>query len=262
MKRYIHFHTFIRAALFIIALFCTIGATACFNKKAPQRTYFSIDYALGTQPKYTAPKYNADIIVQNISSALAYDRQEIVYRANPYEFQYYWYRLWASKPRKMLRELITSHLRYTQMFAHVSSTIEDRMPDYMLDVEVLSIEELDASDNEWYAHMALQFTLHRSSDNANIWSYSFDARRAVASNQPVYVVKAMSELLDAELVKAFQDMDQKLSKHGVASRKRNELEDTESTPEVISDDNDNTGSQKKAESPADAPSATLKNAKK
>ena len=130
------FHT----AILILSLFFVCCTVSCFNKKTPERTYFSIDYALGTQPKYSAPKYNADLIVQNITSALAYDRQEIVYRANPYEFQYYWYRLWASKPRKMLRELITGHLRYTQMFSHVSSTSEDKMPDYMLEVEIQSIE--------------------------------------------------------------------------------------------------------------------------
>ena len=248
------FHT----AILILSLFCVFCTISCFNKKAPQRTYFSIDYALGTQPKYTSPKYNADIIVQNITSALAYDRQEIVYRANPYEFQYYWYRLWASKPRKMLRELITGHLRYTQMFSHVSSTIEDKMPDYMLDVEIQSIEELDVSDREWYAHMALQFTLQRVSDGKNVWTYAFDARRAVADNQPVYVVKAMSELLDAELVKAFQDMDQKLSSHSISSNRSAKLDNntTESAqPDPTEQDS------KPAEAAVDMPSATLKNKK-
>ena len=137
-------------------------------------------------------------------------RQEIVYRANPYEFQYYWYRLWASKPRKMLGELINSHLRYTNLFQHVSSTIEDKLPDYLLDIDISAIEELDVSDTEWYAHLALRFTLSRPEDNTTAWTYQFDAKRPVASNQPVYVVKAMSELLDAELVKAFQDLDNAL----------------------------------------------------
>ena len=246
-----------RTALLMLTLLCILCTVSCFNKKTPERSYFSIDYALSTQPRYTTPKYNADIIVQNITSALAYDRQEIVYRSNPYEFQYYWYRLWASKPRKMLRELITGHLRYTQLFSHVSQTIEDRMPDYMLDVEILSIEEMDVSDSEWYAHMALQFTLQRVSDNTNVWTYSFDARRAVADNQPVYVVKAMSELLDAELVKAFQDMDEKLSTQSVASNRHAHLaEDTSSTDAEPSNSSETPSTDK-----SNMPSATLKNKK-
>lgn len=199
-----------RAVTVLFLLLCPIFLTSCFGNKAPERTYFSIDYALNTQPSNPSPKYPKTVVIQNITTALAYDRQEIVYRANPYEFQYYWYRLWASKPRKMLGELINSHLRYTNLFQHVSSTIEDKLPDYLLDIDISAIEELDVSDTEWYAHLALRFTLSRPEDNTTAWTYQFDAKRPVASNQPVYVVKAMSELLDAELVKAFQDLDNAL----------------------------------------------------
>ena len=166
----------------ILCLFMALGClflSGCFGSKAPERTYFSIDYTLGTQPKYNAPKFNKSVVIQNVTSALAYDRQEIVYRANPYEFQYYWYRLWATKPRKMLPELISGHLRYTNIFKTVSTTIEDRLPDYILDIEINAIEELDVSETEWYAHLALRFTLQRTEDSANVWTYSFDVRRPV-----------------------------------------------------------------------------------
>ncbi len=192
--------------------------TSCFGNKAPERSYFSIDYALSSQPRYAAPKYNATLVIQNIASTLAYDRQEIVYRTNPYEFQYYWYRLWASKPRKMLNELVLGHLQYTNLFQSVSSTIEDRLPDYLLDIYIVSIEELDVSDTEWYAHMSLRFTLTRSSSSEAIWTYTFDAKRPVASNQPVYVVKAMSEMLSTELVKTFRELDKKLSEFETPSQ--------------------------------------------
>ena len=196
--------------LAILVFLCVI--TSCFSNNAPDRTYFSIDYALGQQPSYSCAKFDRSVMIQNASSIIAYDRQEIVYRANPYEFQYYWYRLWASKPRKMLRELIASHLRYTNLFRSVSLTVEDRLPDYALEVEITSIEEMDVSEKEWYAHLGLRFTLVHLETNANVWTYEFDARRPVADNKPVYVVKAMSELLDAELVKAFRDLDETLSR--------------------------------------------------
>ena len=118
----------------------------------------------------------------------------------------------------MLRELITGHLRYTNLFANVSDTIEDRMPDYMLDIGIESIEELDVSEKEWYAHLSLRFNLTKVDDRTSVWTYVFDARRPVADNQPVYVVKALSELLDAELVKAFQDLDNKLAQKSHKSK--------------------------------------------
>lgn len=199
---------FVHVAALLLALVFGVG---CFGNKAPERTYYSVDYALTTQPRTEHPKYDATLVVQNITSALAYDRQEIVYRANPYEFQYYWYCLWASKPRKMLSELITAHLQYANLFKNVSTTIEDKLPDYLLDVHIVSIEELDVSETEWYAHMSLRFTMYRAADNSVVWNYTFDGKRQVADNRPVYVVKAMSEILDAELTKAFMQLDDKLS---------------------------------------------------
>lgn len=234
---------FLCIPMFVLAC---IGLQGCFGSKTPERSYFSIDYTLGTQPKNTTPKYKETVVLHNISTALAYDRQEIVYRSNPYEFQYYWYRLWASKPKKMLRELILGHLKYTNMFKSVSGKVEDSMPDYLLNVDILSIEELDVSDTEWYAHLNLEFTLIRESDKSVVWTYTFDSRRSVADNQPVYVVKAMSELLDAELVKAFQDLDKRLS---VKSASESETA-TESGNGVDFDT---------SEQPQDMPRATLKN---
>ena len=253
IKQILSNHKVLCCILLICTTFLCVDITGCFNNKTPDRSYFSIDYTLGTQPKQNSPKYNASIVVQNITSALAYDRQEIGYRSNPYEFQYYWYRLWASKPRKMLRELITNHLRYTQLFSHVTPTIEDRLPDYALDVDIQAIEELDASATEWYAHLALQFTLQRVSDNKVVWNYSFDTKRPVASNQPVYVVKAMSELLDEELVKAFDDMDKTLSRK-MKSQKSSE-------PPVEPQENIEINDSSALEESEDQPRATLKNQK-
>ncbi|MCL2326331.1 MAG: PqiC family protein [Proteobacteria bacterium] len=195
----------------LIMLVLATLSLSCFGSKAPERIYYSIDYALGSQPRYETPKYNASVVVSNVTIARAYDRQEIVYRTNPYEFQYYWYRLWASKPHRMLRELIVQHLRYAQIFSKVTLVVEDRLPDYMLEVEILAIEELDVTEKDWYARLALRMTLTRFSDGQAAWVYQFDAKQPVASNQPVFVVKAMSSLLDDELTKAFMDLDRKIA---------------------------------------------------
>ena len=223
----------------------------CFGKKSPDRTYYSIDYSLGTQPTNANPKYHKTVVIQNITTALAYDRQEIVYRSNPYEFQYYWYRLWASKPRKMLGELIVGHLRYTNLFTSVSSTIEDRLPDYLLDIEISSIEELDVSETEWYAHLGLRFTLQTTDLSQTVWTYAFDSKIPVADNKPVYVVKAMSELLNTELVKAFQDLDKKLASSNHSSKttapKADDTLDFSETSEMPESET------------TDAPHASLKN---
>lgn len=198
----------------IVSLFLLLGisflTTACFGNKAPDRVYYSIDYPLGSQPKYDKPRHQIAIVVSSMTTVNAYDRQEIVYRTNPYEFQYYWYRLWASKPRKMLRELVAQHLRYTKIASDVTFVVEDRLPDYVLDTEIIAIEELDVSKSEWYAHLAMRMTLLSFDTGMAVWSYDFDVKHPISIQEPVYVVKAMSDLLNAELTKAFLSMDQRL----------------------------------------------------
>ena len=258
------------------ALLGACAATAlflpsCFGGKTPERTYFSIDYVLGEQPHYVTPKYDASVVIRNFTTANAYDRQEIIYRSNPYEFQYYWYRLWASKPRKMLRELVAKHLRYANIFSDVTLAIEDKMPDYELDVDITAIEELDASKTEWYAHIAMRISLTEFKSSGNgvvIWSDEIDVKNAVADNQPVYVVKAMSELLDKEMTRAFTQMDRALEARGA---KRMNPQEPPVNPVVSSDApaeasmesavprTDNVSSSQEEAVPVDVPRATLKN---
>ncbi len=208
----------IRAALFAGLTASLATFNGCFGSKTPERTYFSIDYALTEQPHYAEPKYDKSVVIHNFTTTTAYDRQELVYRSNPYEFQYYWYRLWASKPRKMLREIVSKHLRYMNIFSDVTLAIEDKVPDYEMDVEITAIEELDASKTEWYAHIAMRMTLSSFEDGSVVWSRDIDVKNPVADNQPVYVVKAMSELLDSELTKAFKELDQSIARHAVVAK--------------------------------------------
>ena len=240
---------------------------SCFGSKTPERTYFSIDYALGEQQHYATPKYDASVVIRNFTTSNAYDRQEIIYRSNPYEFQYYWYRLWASKPRKMLRELVSKHLRYTNIFKDVTLAIEDKMPDYELDVDITAIEELDASNTEWYAHVAMRMTLTEFKSTGKgivIWSDEIDVKNPVADNQPVYVVKAMSEILDSELSRAFADMDKAVGlysskvdaeKHPDLALGHDDIEPVSLNQEMQAADEEPSPQA----APKDVPKATLKN---
>ena len=260
-----------KSALLSFCAAATLLVPSCFGGKTPERTYFSIDYVLGEQPHYATPKYDASVVIRNFTTANAYDRQEIIYRSNPYEFQYYWYRLWASKPRKMLRELVAKHLRYANIFSDVTLAIEDKMPDYELDVDIIAIEELDASNTEWYAHLALRMSLTEfksSGKGVVIWSDEIDVKNAVADNQPVYVVKAMSELLDKEMTRAFAQIDKTLAARGA---KRIGAQAEPETPVVssaeasdngkapVSPENVDDSSSQLEAAPADVPRATLKN---
>jgi ABC-type uncharacterized transport system auxiliary subunit len=201
-----------RLALGLCAAIATSALlTGCFGGNSTERTYFSVQYPVENVWSYERPRYQGMVRVQRFDCAMAYDRQEMVYRSNPHQFQYYWYKLWAAKPRKMLREAVTAHLRQSNLFSGVVLDVGDKLPVYELRAEILAIEELDASAEQWYAHLSMRLTLVRYEDGNHIWEYVFDERKQVYNRQPVFVVRAMSEIAEKELGKAFADLDQQLA---------------------------------------------------
>ncbi len=185
----------------------TWGVVGCFGGSSPDRTYFALEYPLEHTWNYSQARYPVQVRVKRFTTALAYDRNEMVYRTNPHEFQYYWYKLWAVKPRNMMREVVVSHLRYTRLFTEVVLDIGDRVPDYDLDCELLAIEELNATDDAWFARLSYRLTLTRFDDGRRLWEYEVDTRKPVYNRQPVFVVRAMSEIAAETLQLAFADLD-------------------------------------------------------
>jgi ABC-type uncharacterized transport system auxiliary subunit len=168
----------------------------CLGGSVTPRTYYALQYPVAdAAAAYEGPRFPLQLRVRRLDIKIAYDKQEIVYRTSPYEFSYYWYRLWAAKPQKMLTELVADHVMRTGLFAEVTTRILDRLPDYELQGEVLAIEELDA-DDVWFAHLSIRLALVRFADGQAVWSREFDDRQRVYEKKPEFVVRALSELLE------------------------------------------------------------------
>ena len=188
-----------RNAAFVLVLASLLGLGGCFGGGAPPRTYFTLQYPIDDAAQaYSGARFPINLRVRRLDIGLAYDKQEIVYRTSPYEFQYYWFKLWASKPQKILTEVVADHLGRAQIARTVSTEILDRVPDYELQGEVIAIEELDA-DEVWFAHLALRFTLVRFSDRQAVWSREFEDRERVYERQPVFVVRSLSNMLERQM---------------------------------------------------------------
>jgi len=197
----------------IALLVLVLTGWACFGGNPPERTYFALQYPMGEQVKrYQEPRHPVFIRVQRFDTALAYNRQEIVYRKDPHSFRYYAYRLWAAKPPKLLGEVITNHLRLSNLAEEVTQDIGDKAPDYELRAVVLALEEMNASETEWFAHVSIRLSLSRYKDNAQIWEYTFDERRPVYVRQPVHVVRTISEILEEQTNEVVRQLDVVLSK--------------------------------------------------
>jgi len=175
---------------------CAMWA-ACSS--APERQYFGISYTVSRETALTKPRFPVTLRIKEPDIVLAYDRPQIVYRYDPYRFKYYNYKFWVAKPQQMLAEIVYRHLKQANLFNEVSLVFQREVPQYELEGEIAAIEEYDSGD-KWYAHLALSFRLVRFEDRQVVWTFSFDETREVFNREPVYVVRAMSELMDEQMV--------------------------------------------------------------
>ena len=192
---------------FALLLLCS----GCIGGSVVQRTYFSLGYPLDRIADRQAPSHDAAILVRRFNAELAYDKQEIVYRDSPYAFGYYTYKLWASKPRKMLQQLVVSHLRRSGVVAELREHLVDSAPDFELEGEIIAIEEVNSTEEQWLARLAMRFTLRRYEGRRAVWSWEFDEQRPVPERSPIFVVKTMSEILESQLASAIEDLDARLT---------------------------------------------------
>ena len=170
--------------------------SACVGGKAIERSYFSIQYVLGESDRlYAEAPIPQKLQVNRFSAAIAYDRQEIVYRSDPHEFRYYWYKLWAAKPEKLVREQVLTHLQHTGIFEEVDGRVSDRRPHYELSGQVNAVEELDSVNGRWFAHLDITFTVSHSDDGSRVFEKRYAAKKEVFERRPVFVVRALSEIL-------------------------------------------------------------------
>ncbi len=185
-----------------------LSVPACFGGSTPRRYYYSLEYPRGEAvQRYVEPRYPFTVRIRGFSSSVAYDRQEMVYRATPYEISYDWYRLWAAKPRKMLAAVAESHLRDANLFRMVVERLSTSLPRYEFTCEVLAIEELDTTPDEWWARLAMRCVLVDFETGGQVWRRAFDEKRQVFQRKPRFVVRALSQLMEAQMALLVEDLD-------------------------------------------------------
>jgi len=193
-------NVFTRPGLFGLCLLLLVAAMAGCSS-VPDYTYFTMAYSLLPDEEVSAKPLADSLRIRDLEIAPAYDKDKMVYRFSPYQFQYYNYMLWAVKPNKMVTELIVRQLEHSGLFEVVSRDYGDDRPEFEMTGTLEAIEELD-SGTEWYAHLAFSLRISRFRDDRVVWSHRVDAKKRVYNKAPVYVVKALSELMETEMDKA------------------------------------------------------------
>jgi ABC-type uncharacterized transport system auxiliary subunit len=186
--------------------------TSCIFTKVPVKQYYVLNYVPSpTRARLNVGPYNCTVRLREFNVEEAYTKPQIVYRKSPFQLQYYVYQVWAVNPERIITDLLHKHLLTANLVSNVVRRFDEgHRPDYEITGTLEAIEEYD-SDELWFAHIALRITIIRITDRRIMYSRRFDHRKRVFENQPEYVVREMSALLEYIFTQTVHDFDSILS---------------------------------------------------
>ena len=86
----------------------------------PVKQYYVLNYLpSGTRDRVYPQPYPYTIRLKDFEIEEAYNRPQIVYRQSPFELRYYFYRVWAVKPTRMITDLVHKHLISSNITSNV-----------------------------------------------------------------------------------------------------------------------------------------------
>jgi uncharacterized lipoprotein YmbA len=184
--------------------------TGCAS--VPFKQYYQLNYLPGMIADRQSDKpYPFIIRLKEFDIEEAYNRPQIVYRQSPFELRYYVYRVWAVKPSRMVTDLVYKHLLDVNLVSSVTRRYDEgSKPHYELSGMVEALEEYD-SDELWFSHVALRFTLTNPHNGNIVYNRRFDLRKKVLEHNPELVIREMSALIEYAISQAIQDIDSKLA---------------------------------------------------
>jgi len=193
------------ASVFCLAAIALLNG--CYFGKSIDTQYYLLDY-IPTPPKERLEKgfYPFVLRIKDPTISEAYRRAQIVYRQSAYQMQFYNYHLWAIEPERMMGDLLVKHLRAAKLFQNTTRSVEEYEPDFTLATEVQSIEEYDFQE-QWYAHLAVEYRLEDGKTGQIVWKKAYDLRRKVSQPEPVYLVRELSALVEIIHSRLVAEMD-------------------------------------------------------
>lgn len=194
-------------ALGLAALAAGLMLSGCFFAKPQVTQYYVLDY-LPTPPKDRLEKgpYPFVLRVRDCTIAEAYRRSQIVYRASANQMQFYGLHLWAVDPDRMINDLAIKHLKAARLFDNVTRSVENYVPDFFLSCDIQAVEEYDSKE-QWYAHLAVEYQLENAKTNQVVWKKLYDLRKTVPQQEPVYIVRELSFLLESANDRLTQELE-------------------------------------------------------
>lgn len=189
--------------LFVV---CAIVAVAfalsgCFGSQKPTRYYTVVLPSAGASVDKTYP---VRLLVKKATIDPAYRRNNIVYRESPYDFMFYNYSSWATRPEYLIEQAVSLRVEQVGLFQYVENTPTAK-PDYELSLHVIAVEEIDG-DKGREAHLAMNISFRKAESDGDLWSKRFDSRKSYDGDDMREFATAISQLLENYTNTALQEI--------------------------------------------------------
>jgi len=190
--------------MFLILL-CAFAAilSGCLGGTDKEIRYYTLP-VLEDVKAAEAPQFPYTLTVLRASVDPAYRRNNIVYRESPYDFMYYTYSVWASRPEFLVEQVTHSYLKSKNLFTVLEYT-DVKKPDFEFAVHVSSIEEVDKGEKR-LAHLAVLFTLQKPDTEDFVWRKSYDKSMEYDSSDMRNYAAATAKLLEEFLADAVESI--------------------------------------------------------
>jgi ABC-type uncharacterized transport system auxiliary subunit len=174
--------------------------------KLPETSYYNL-----APPEVKGRAGDGVLVIEPLQTDAAYDDERIVYRTNPFRFDYYQYHRWSAAPGMMVTNYLERALEHTGQFRSVVREVTQDAP-VILGGRVVAIEEVDQSLKSWSGHIVVELTLTDTKTGVALWSEQFEENEPLAVQTPEGLAKALSVAMNRIVARAapvISDLGQK-----------------------------------------------------
>ena len=180
-------------ALLLVSIF--ISSCSLFSSSKQQvKHYYQIYY---TPDNSTKPPIEATLRIKSFDADKIYKRYNMVYRSSFEEMFYYNTHFWATKPSDMITDLVANHFQKQHVFSDITVSM-DKKPNYVVSGRIMALDEIVEGEKS-YARVSIFFELKDYKTDKTIITHTFEKRLEAEEQKPLYIVRAMGEIINSEI---------------------------------------------------------------
>jgi ABC-type uncharacterized transport system auxiliary subunit len=157
------------------------------------------------------------LVLDDLATDAGYDDERMVYRVNPYRFDYYDYHRWSALPGILVGNYLERALERTGRFRAV---VRERTPEaaVVLTGRIAAIEEVDRSRAAWVGHLVVELRLADAATGEIVWTAQFDETEPMPVQSPEGLARAVSAALARVVARAAPEIAALAEQRRVARR--------------------------------------------